>query len=334
MTRVLVTGATGMVGSHLIDALLAQGIEIRAYVRPSSDLRHLKSLPVEIRQGDPTDVETLRRTARGITRVFHAAGHVNVGSPFDASGRASHYKTVNTDFTGALLNASLEAGVERFVYVSSSSVYSIKAGPPTAETAPLEPLSDYGRSKLQAEQLVRSYHMKGLNSTIIRPSIIYGPGDRHFLPVALKLASLPVLPLINGGRNLFDLVYVGDVVELMLLASNSASASGQVYNAGAGEPTSLRDLVEAYSRVMGRAPYILSVPLAAVRRTAWLSRRVLARLAPGAEALMTPTGLQLMNQDIHLDMARARADLGFTPRFDLQRGIAVTLEQLQDGHTG
>jgi nucleoside-diphosphate-sugar epimerase len=314
-----------MLGSQLVDVLLAAGIEVRAFVRPSSDVRLLTSLPVDVVRGDLGDLDAVRRAVAGVNWVFHAAGYLNVGSPFDSSGSSSQYKTVNVDLTESLLEASLEAQVERFIYVSSSSVYDSEADVPTGENAPLGPISDYGRSKLQAEEFVRTYQAEGLNGTIIRPCVTYGPGDRHFLPVALKLTRLPVLPLVNAGRNLFDIVYVRDVADLALLAAQFDVAIGKVYNAGPGVPTSLHDLIDAYRRVTGRGPRIVPVSAEAVRSSASPSRWLLARFAPGAEAMLTDTGLALMSKDIHLEMSQARIDLGYAPRFSLEQGIAATL---------
>jgi len=329
MTRALVTGASGMLGRQLVDVLLAGGIAVRAFVRPSSDVRLLTSPPVEVLSGDLGDLDAIRRAVAGVNWVFHTAGYFNVGSPFDSSGSSPQYKRVNVDLTESLLTASLEAQVERFLYVSSSSVYDSEADVPTGENAPLRPPSDYGRSKLQAEELVRSYQAKGLKGTIIRPCVMYGPGDRHFLPVALKLTRLPVLPLVNAGRNLFDLVYVRDVAELLLAAGRSDAAVGKAYNAGPGVPTSLRDLVEAYRLVTGRGPRIVPVSVEVVRFSARPSRWLLARLAPGAEAMLTDTGLALMSKDLHLDMSQARIDLDYQPRFSLEQGIAATLASFE-----
>lgn len=327
MTRALVTGATGLLGGHLVSALLAAGVEVRAYVRPTSDLRHLRTLPVEIVTSDDSGADALRRAVAGIEHVFHAAGYLSLSSPFDGVRNDSRYRLVNVELTGRLLAASLEAGVRRFVFASSPSVYALDVPVPTSEDAPLRPISDYGHSKLEAEELVRAFQARGLNSTVVRPCLLYGPGDRYFLPAALRLVSLPILPLVNGGRNLLDLAYVQDVVELMLRASRAEAAVGRVYNAGPGAPTSLADLAAAYRRVTGRGPRIVAVSVEAARRSAPLSRWLLARMVPGAQAFLTPAGLDLMARDIHLDMSRARDELGYVPRFNLEQGIAATLAQ-------
>jgi len=331
MTKALVTGATGLLGRHLVDVLVGAGVSVFALVRSSSDTSHLESKGIALVQGDAADGAALRRAVEGMDLVFHLAGYLTAGSPFGAENGAtdeewSRYKTVNVDFTQAMLAASLAAGAGRFVFVSSTAVYDLDAPVPTREDAPLRPLSIYGRSKLLAEEKVRAYQEQGLATTIVRPPITYGPGDRYFTPLALRLARLPLLPLINGGRNSLDLVFAGDVAELMWRAGSSEAGSGRVYNAGPGKHTSIYDLVQSYRRITGKGPIILPVTAAAAHRTAWLSRRLVKPFIPEAEAALTPAGLRLMEHNHQLDMSRAAEELGFYPRFDLDQGLARTLK--------
>ncbi len=186
-----------------------------------------------------------------------------------------------------------------------------------------------------AEEKVRAFQAKGLSTTIVRPPIIYGPGDRYFAPLVLRLTHLPVLPLINGGRNLMDLVYVGDVAELMWLASGSETAVGEAYNAGPGKATTIHDLVHAYREITGSLrPVIVPVSLQASRRTAWLSRRLVKPFISEAASALTPQGLSLMSRDLHLDMGKADRDLDFQPRVDLRQGLALTLGSGEEGGAG
>ena len=313
MTLALVTGASGMLGQAVTARLLAAGLTVRAFVRPSSRLPAWPARPgqLQLAYGDAAnlaaDPAAIQQAMRGVELVFHLAGYLSANAPLQRAGRAplpAPYQSINVDFTTALLDAAASAGVVRFLYASSSSVYALDAPVPTTEAAPTRPGSHYGRSKLLAEAQVRAFQAQGLPGTIIRPAIIYGPGDRHFLPTVQRLARLPLLPLIDGGRTLLDLIYVDDVAELLWLAAQSAAAVNQVYNGGPGAPTSLRDFVLALRRATGRGPRIITVPAGWVR--------------PGA-ALLPPLALAL--QDLHLDMRRAAAELGFTPRIGLAEGL-------------
>lgn len=328
--QTLVTGATGLIGRHLVDVLTDAGVGVRAYVRPSSDTRRLLAQGAALAVGDAEDTAAMARAVAGADVVFHVAGYLTANAPFGTDANASaeewaRYRRVNVAFTERLLHASLEAGVGRFVYVSSSSVYSPDAPVPTPEDALLAPTSQYGRSKLLAETAVATFQEQGLSTTTVRPPVAYGPGDRYFTPLALRLARLPLLPLVNGGSSLMDLVYARDVAELLWCVGEAETADGRVYNAGPGRETTLRDLVAAYHTLTGEGPRIVAVSPHVAGRTAWLSRRLVKPFVAEAEAALTREGLALMDRDLHLDMTRAAVELGFRPRFTLQEGLAETL---------
>ncbi len=323
----LITGATGMLGRELVDVLLAQGHTVRAFARASSDT---SSLPpnVEIAIGSAEDRTSLQRALDGIDTLFHVAGYLTANAPFGADDGSAEtewprYQQINVDWTASLLDVGREMGLGRVVYTSSSSVYSVDAPVPTPENAQLDPHSLYGRSKMQAEAAV---WQSGLPAVVIRPCVIYGARDRYFTPLALSLARMPLLPLVNAGKPMMDLVYVRDTAELMALAASHPAAVGRTYNAGPGTPTSLADLAHAYRDLTGKGPHIMNVNPAIAKRTTWLSRPIASRLIPGAEAALTPAGIVLMTRDLHLDMGRARRELGFEPRYSLKDGLAETLQ--------
>lgn len=324
----LITGASGMLGRHTVAYLRQKGVAVRAFVRSQSDVTHLQEAGAVLTYGDASDVEAIRRAVQGVDLVFHLAGYLTVSAPFGVADDSPLYQMVNVDFTERLLAAAQENDVSRFVFASSNSVYALDAPVPTPEDAPLAPLSAYGRSKLAAEALVHAYQEKGLPTTIVRPCVIYGPGDRYFTPTALQLARMPILPLVNGGESLFDMVYARDVARLMWRAAAGERAVGRVYNAGPGQPTTLRQLVDAYRRLTGSGPRIISVSKAAARRFGPLGRPLVSRLAPGAEAALTSEGLALMAHDMHLDMRRAEAELDYRPQFTLEEGLRRTLRAL------
>lgn len=330
----LVTGASGMLGRATVEVLLATGVRVRVFVRRSSDIGYLRGRPVEVVYGDAADRPAIRQATAGVDLLFHIAGYLSARAPFetDPGPLPAVYQQANVAFTEYLLAAAREVGVRRFVYASSASVYALEAPVPTPEEAPLRPESHYGRSKLLAEQAVAA---AGVPFTIVRPSVIYGPGDRYFTPAALRLVRLPLLPLVNGGRTLLDLIYAQDVAEFLWVVAQAEVAIDRIYNAGPGVPTSLRDLAAAYRTLTGRGPVIVSVPPGVPRRLVhWvgpLIRPVLARVAPGSEAALSAYGVELMTRDIQLDMSRAAGELGYRPRFDLPMGLAAVLGRRRRG---
>lgn len=330
--QVLITGATGLLGRHMLDVLRADGVSVRIFARPSSDVRPLQmsSQSLDIIRGTLEDGESIRRAVAGVEYIFHLAGHLSAAAPFSTNGGSPLYQRVNVDFTSHLLAEAAAAGVRHFVFASSSSVYDAAVLVPTPEDAPLGPESAYGRSKLAAETKVMEWHERGMATTIVRPALIYGPGDRHFMPLALSLARLPLLPLVNGGRTLFDMVYARDVAELMWRAAQANTDGCRIYNAGPGSPTTLEDLVTAFHNLTGRGPRIVPVSSTMVRRFRWLARPLAARLAPGAEVALSPRGIELMSLDLFLDMSRAADELGYRPRFSLEEGLQLTLDALDE----
>jgi nucleoside-diphosphate-sugar epimerase len=330
--KVLITGATGLLGRHLTDVLREDGVSVRIFARPSSDVQPLQmsSQNLDIVRGTIEDGESIRHAVAGVEYIFHLAGHLSAVAPFSTNGGSPLYQRVNVDFTSNLLAEAAAAGVRGFVFASSSSVYDAAAPVPTPEDARLAPESAYGRSKLAAESKVMEWHERGMATTIVRPALIYGAGDRHFMPLALGLARLPLLPLVNGGRTLFDMIYARDVAELMWRAAQANADGCRIYNAGPGSPTTLEDLVVAFRRLTGRAPRIVPVSSAMVRRFRWLARPLAARLAPGAEVTLSPRGIELMSLDLFLDMRRAADELGYRPRFSLEEGLRLTLDALEE----
>jgi nucleoside-diphosphate-sugar epimerase len=318
-----------MIGGHLVRRLLDEQIDVRAFVRPVSDVRALERLPVELVVGDLCSDDDAARAARGVDWVFHLAGHLVVGSAFtDERGSGDRYRRTNVDSTETLLRASAAANVARFVYTSTVSVYDLRTPSPIREDAALRPATEYGRTKLLAEGRVRAYRDE-LETAIVRPCIVYGEGDRHFLPAALQLARLPVLPLVDGGSRLIDLVHAADVAELMWRAAERPQAAGAVYNAASGAPVTLRRLIDELAEVFHVRPRTWSVPRRVFRRTGPLARWYVGKVSPEAESLVSKRGLELMLQDVYFDVSLAQRELAYAPRVDLRSGLASAARALE-----
>jgi nucleoside-diphosphate-sugar epimerase len=256
--RVLVTGATGMLGSHLVEFLVKKGVTVRALVRRSSDTTLLEKMPIEVLKADVFDPGDLAVAAEDADSVFHAAGYLTTGAAF-GEGDWISYQRNNVDLTGLLAEAAARAGVRRFVFSSSVSVYGPSAQSPVAESAPLNPVSHYGRSKVLAERTLLEARSHGMAVTIVRPTITYGGRDRHFLPALLAVNGLHLLPLVDAGRHFFDVVHVEDVVNAMWTASHSQAAAGQIYNVASGKPMTMHAMFSEVRRLLGSGPQICSI---------------------------------------------------------------------------
>lgn len=323
----LVTGASGMIGGELAAQLAARGRRVRCLLRPASAGAGLDALPVEVVRADLEDPAAVAAAVAGASHVYHLAGHLHAGAPFSGAEDYAPYRAANVDLTARLLQASARAGVERFLFASTTAVYGAAAASPVAEESPTEPFSAYGRSKLEAEKLVRAYSGGGRAFTIVRPSATYGAGDRHFLPAALALARLRRIPLVDGGRHLVDFGHVSDVARLMLLAGESPAARGKTYNAASGQPQPLRDLFSEYAALTGKpAPVIVPLPAALCRALGPLLQAAVRLAAPAMSAMVTPDGLAYLARDVSYDMTRAQEELGFRPRVDFRTGLALALQ--------
>jgi len=317
----VVTGATGLLGTHVVKRLVSDGTRVRCLVRVASRTEQIEGPGVELAPANLNEPAQLAELLKGVRVVYHFAWHITASAPLTADEDDADYRP-HVESLRTLLEASATAGVQRFVFSSSAAVYSTDEASPVGEDAPLKPVSAYGRSKVAAEAMVMEYQRRGMSATVIRPFVCYGAGDRHFLPAARRLVRMPVLPLVGGGRHLLDIVSALDVADLAVTAAESPAAAGRVYNAASGHPTSLSDLVTILHEVEGTPrPLIVPVSESVMRFSAPLARWIVALVAPGLEGTMSSVGTSYSARDVYYDMSRARAELGFTPRHDFRSGL-------------
>ena len=219
--RVLVTGATGFLGSHVAEQLARQGHAVRVLVRRTSDRTFLQGFEAEEALGEVTQPESLPAVVDGVEAIVHAAGLTKARS-------AAEFEAVNARATSELARAAAGSGVQRFLYVSSLAAAGPSAdGRPRTEEMPLEPISAYGRSKARAEAHVRE-QVGDERWTIIRPPIVYGPGDRALLPV-FRMVACGVVPLVGFGSRHYSLIHVSDLVRGIAEALAHPQAAGRVW---------------------------------------------------------------------------------------------------------
>ncbi|HPW18220.1 MAG TPA: NAD-dependent epimerase/dehydratase family protein [Candidatus Aminicenantes bacterium] len=314
--RVLVTGGTGFLGSHLVEGLLEEpGTEVFALVRDPARPRWLEGeRRVRFLRGDLGNIPAL---PEGLAAVYHAAGTTK-------TLRSNAYYTVNRDGTTNLLRA-LEArpGRPRFVHVSSLAAAGPSApGRPVREDDPPLPVSRYGESKLQAEREVLARRDR-FPVVILRPAAVYGPRDEDFLEF-FRWIKRGVEPVVGPPR-LMSLVHVRDVVRAALLAGRAEAAAGQVFHIADPTPRGWEDLGRVAASLLGKRPVRVRVPL-------WAA----ALAAAGSEGFGRLLGRDkgLLNRDkVRLagapgwvaDAAKARRVLGFETRVALEEGLGETI---------
>lgn len=319
----VVTGATGMLGSHLAEQLVARGERVRALVRPGSDTSFLRQLGVELIVGDLTKPASLPWVVDGADLVYHCAARVGDWGPWQVFQREI------IDATRNLLDACLVADVGRVLHVSSITVYG-HPRPGPGQITEDEPLGQnlwvwdyYCRAKIGAEVLCRRYPR---DWTIVRPSWTYGPRDRTTLPRALKLLNTGRAAILGQGDNLVNIVYAADVADGAIRAANHPGASGQAYNLCSEGEVSQRGFVDVLAEVTGRPPVRRHVPYWLAFWVGLLSEAVGRALSSSHPPPLTRYAVSLIGRPTRFSAARARTHLGWIPRIGVREGVQRTLE--------
>ncbi len=314
-TTALVTGASGFLGRNLVNALWRSGVEVTALVRDTARLPYEISSRARVVVGDLTDPASLGDAMDGIDTVFHCAAVTTDKVPWTA------HEEVNVEGTRAVLDAAEAHDVRRVVHVSSVIVYGTQPavdGSGVAEGAtygPPEAWAHYMRSKTEAERIALSFADRGgLEVTVVRPGILYGPGR----PVRAGAAQLGGARLVAGwGRNRLPYTYVGNVVDALLLAATSPSAPGEAFNVVDDAQVNLRSLL----RVAGAPAVILPIPGALLER---LAQRMESRSEESPTAKPPGVTRHIVAQwtgDLLFDTSKARQKLEWRPEVSLAEGV-------------
>ncbi len=316
--KVLVTGATGFLGSHTVAALQARGDEVLAIGRDPVKLGRLTAPTV---RADLTDLPALTRACRGVDAVVHTAA---LSAPW---GRLEDFQRSNVLGTQNVLNACLQTGVRRLIHISSPAVIfddQDQFAVPDDAPYPLRFSSHYALTKKLAEELVRA---APLERVVLRPKALYGPGDRSLLPRLVRAARLGRLPQIGDGQNRLELTYISDAVTAILFALETPLTREAPYTITGGQPVLLWGAVRRLLLGLGlsdRLP-VISLPVALVVARSLESIAALT----GREPRLTRYTAQILARTQTYDTSRARTDLGFVPRVGLEEGLERTLVALR-----
>ncbi len=250
----LVTGASGFVGSHLVDLLLQKGYEVRALVRKTSSLKWLEGKNVEIHDCGFFDKEGLKTAVNNCDLIFHVAGVVRAKTPKE------FYKG-NVETTKNLLEAILETGtkIEKLLVVSSFAAN----GPAKDETGAKEddephPISQYGKSKLEEEKLVRKYFDK-MHVTIVRPPAVYGERETDIY-LFFKTFKSGIMTMVGFDKKLVSLVHVADLVEGIYLAATSENTDGETFYIGSEKFYTWDEIGDATAKAFGKDAVRIRIP--------------------------------------------------------------------------
>jgi dihydroflavonol-4-reductase len=315
--KVLITGATGLLGGHLLRALQQRGEQIRALVLPSENAEKLTAQGVQVLRGDVTDANTLAPAVKDIEIIIHLAGMMGVERPL------ADYRLVNVTGSGHLYRAAQKSGVRRFVHTSSHTVYGLGYGRFLTEKDALRPDPDpYSLSKAEGDRLIRRLMLDSdMETVIIRPGTFFGPGDRlHFGRIAQRMKRGKGV-IIGRGDNALPFCYVTDVVQGFLLAAYHEKAPGNVYNISNDRPLTQQELFTAVADEVGGERPTRHLPYAPLYYASIIAERV-AHLTH-TRPVVTRLGVMMFGSDNRHSVEKARSELGYEPQVEIREGISL-----------
>lgn len=325
MRKVLITGATGFIGSHVTDACLERGDRVRALVLPDDPAGEaLERRGVEVRRGSITDYSAVRDAAEGSDVIFHTAALVTDWAP------RRLFREVTLGGAENICRAALKAGVSRLVDISTNDVFGLDESEVMDETFPFRPWGEpYPDFKIKAEEIVRRYHRdEGLPVAIVYPCWVYGERDRTFVP---DLADAIIKRDLMFWRRdvLVWPTYIRNLVDLMMIISEDPRAVGNGYIAHDGVSVTLQDFCAEIAGALGvpavttHIPYGLAYAAAVLMESAWNMLRIRTR------PLLTTYIVKNLGSRLRFSIEKARRDLGWVPRVSYREGMAETMAWLR-----
>ena len=324
--KVLITGATGLLGGHLIRELQQRGEDIRALVLPVENADKLEKQDVEVVRGDITDASTLQPAVEDVELVFHLAGMMGVWRPI------SDYRLVNVTGSENLYKAAQKAGVRRYVHTSSHTVYGLGHGRFMTEKDALRPDPDpYSITKAEGDRLMRRLMLNSeVETVILRPGTFFGPGDRlHFGRMAQKMKDGKGV-IIGKGDNALPFCYVTDVVQGFLLAAYHDNAPGNVYNITNDRPLTQLEMFNTIADAVHGARPTRHLPYLPIYYGSIVAEKVVARMTR-TKPIVTQLGAMMFGSDNKHSVEKARRKLGYEPQVDLRDGIMLAAEWFNAG---
>jgi nucleoside-diphosphate-sugar epimerase len=321
--KVLLTGASGFVGSHILDLLVARGIPTAILLRSSSNRRFIEPQlsRVDVRVGSISEPASLPAALEGITHVIHCAGCTK------AIGSAEYYR-INRDGTRNLVDAvnQRHSEIRRFVLISSlAASHPARAAAPAREDDESAPVTEYGRSKLAGERAVRE--LVRVPFVILRPAAVYGPRDGDFL-LMFKAARARWVPSFGGGSQQLSLVYVEDVARAVIACLEGPAIEGRVYHVAHREVFTARELTAEIGRQLGVNTVQVPLPLPLLWPVCLVGEGI-ARVRGRPSIVNLQKYPELTAPGWVCDSRRLREELGIEPATSLREGIAGTLAWYQ-----
>lgn len=322
--RILITGAGGFIGSHLVDSQLEQGQDVRGVDLHLDLLAHHGSNPhFEALQGDITEKSLLQKLVNGVDVIYHLAS-----AHLDVSLSDEDYKRVNVDATLSLLEAARQAGVRRFVHCSSVGVIGDVKNPPADETTDCHPANIYERTKLKGERAALAYSQQtGFPVVVVRPSWVYGPRCPRTMKL-MRMISENRFFFFGKGQNFRHPVYISDTVKGLELAASVDGVNGEIFIIAGNRPVKVSELVEIMSTALGAHSPSLHLPISLGLAGGYVLEVVFKLI--GKRPPFSRRSVDFFLKNNAYDIGKATRMLGYQPQVNLQMGIQRTIQWIRE----
>ena len=324
--RILVTGATGLVGSHVAEEARARGLAVRCLVRPSADTTFLQRCGCELVSGDLDQPESLRRAVEGVTVVVHCAAKVGDWGPTE------EYRRINVEGTAALVESALAAGtLKRWVQISSLGVYEGRDHYGTDEATPPSTtgIDGYTLTKVESEQLiVRAIRERGLPAVVLRPGFIYGTRDRTVLPKLLERLRAGKFAYLGVPDKLMNNTWVKNLCVAIWLSIERDDVVGEVFNIRDPRAVTKREFIETVCDAAGITRPVKIVPLVIARGLATVMEATWKLLGKTQAPLLNTARLKFLGLNLDYSIDKAIRRLGYVPAGDFRDAMPESVREV------
>ncbi len=327
-SKILVTGSTGFIGSHLVEFLLKDGVDsnsLRLLVKPGESLDNLPSGKFEIIWGDIRDKKVVKKAVEGVDVIYHlAAKTVFEGDTY------RDFKDVNVDGTKNLLESIKGENIKKFILFSSIAVYGLPAYAGERikcdETWPHKPAEDYGRSKLEAERmLIKAHEERGIPYIIVRPTTVYGPRDHQGVLELYRAIFHNYFFRIGNGKNLMDYVFVKDLVRGARQAELSRFIN-EDFILGSGKPVTMKQIINAVSASLSRKIPPFYIPKSFALPASYIVKYIFQGL--GMRPPLFPERVKIMTTSCYFNSTKAKKYISYNPQTSFEKGTLITARWL------
>ena len=318
--KILVTGGTGFTGKALVRRLIDQGHEVVALdYKEGLKTQELRDWGAEVILGSVTDKEVVRRAVRGVELGHHVAAAFREMNVPD-----TYYYDVNVNGTRNVLEAAVAEGVRKVVYCSTCGVHGNIDHPPGGEDAPIKPADYYQRTKFEAEPVVRQFFEKGLQTVILRPAAIYGPGDPERFFLIYKRVARGTFPMFGDGKTYYHPLYIDNLIDAFVLAMEEGKGEGEAYLIADEQYLEIEDLVRRVGKALNVDVKIPHFPVWPVVAAGHIVEKVCRPF--GITPPLFPRRVDWYRQNRAFKIDKAKRDLGYAPRVGIDEGLRRTAE--------